>query len=202
MSLQIQAISPELQRLLQRLMAADPLKDFYLVGGTALALHYGHRLSVDIDLFTDQSFDSIQVGAYLTAELGLTESSIEKNTVLGRVEGIKLDCIAHPYPMVVGVQQFDHVRLLAVEDIAAMKLNAIANRGTKKDFWDLYELSQHFDREQILSFYEKKYPHGSRWSVEKSLSYFVDADGDPDPICLKGLNWTQIKSAIADWNRL
>ena len=83
-------------------MAADPLKDFYLVGGTALALHYGHRLSVDIDLFTDQPFDSTQVGAYLTAELGLTESTIEENTVLGRVEGTKLDCLAHQYPMVAG----------------------------------------------------------------------------------------------------
>ena len=122
--------------------------------------------------------------------------------VIESVDGIKCDGMAHQYSMVTGVQDHDGVRLIAVEDIAAMKLNAIANRGSKKDFWDLHELSRHFDREQVFSFYEKKYPSGSRWSVEKSLSYFLDADGEPDPICLKGLNWSQVKSEIADWNRL
>ena len=76
--------------------------------------------------------------------------------VIESVDGIKCDCMAHQYSMVTGVQDHDGVRLIAVEDIAAMKLNAIANRGSKKDFWELHELSRHFDREQVFSFYEKK----------------------------------------------
>jgi|GEM_PF-483619 hypothetical protein len=130
--------------------------------------------------------------------LSWSESTIEENSVQGQVDAIKLDCIAHQYPMVRGVEEIEGVRILAVEDIAAMKLNAIANRGTKKDFWDLRELSLHFDREQLFSFYEKKYPSGSCWGCEKSLSYFVDADGEPDPFCLKGLSWAQVKSDIAE----
>jgi len=202
MNLQIQAVSPKLWHLLNRLMAEAPLSNFYLVGGTALALRYGHRVSVDIDLFTDAPFDAVRLRACLTQSYQLEESTIEENTLLGVIGGIKCDCMAHQYPMVAGVQNYDGVRLLAVEDIAAMKLNAIANRGSKRDFWDMHELSRHFDRESILSFYEKKYPHGSRWSVEKSLCYFLDADREPDPVCLKGLNWSQVKSEIADWNRL
>jgi len=202
MSLQLQAVSPELWQLLNRLMAETALSDFYLVGGTALALHYGHRISADIDLFTETAFDAVRLREQLTRSYQLVESTAEENTLSGLIDGIKCDCMAHPYSMVTGVQDYDGVRLIAVEDIAAMKLNAIANRGSKKDFWDLHELSRHFDREQLFSFYEKKYPNGSRWNVEKSLSYFLDADGDPDPICLKGLKWPQIKSAIANWNRL
>jgi predicted nucleotidyltransferase component of viral defense system len=202
MSLQLQAVSPELWLLLNRLMAEAELSDFYLVGGTALALQYGHRISVDIDLFTESAFDAVRLRERLTRRYQLIESTVEENTLTGLIDGIKCDCMAHQYSMVTGVQDYDGVRLIAVEDIAAMKLNAIANRGSKKDFWDLHELSRHFDREQVFSFYEKKYPRGSRWSVEKSLSYFLDADGEPDPICLKGLNWSQVKSEIADWNRL
>jgi predicted nucleotidyltransferase component of viral defense system len=202
MSLQPQAVGPKLWQLLNRLMAEAELSDFYLVGGTALALHYGHRISVDIDLFTESAFDAVRLRERLTRRYQLVESTVEENTLTGLIDGIKCDCMAHQYSMVTGVQNYDGVRLIAVEDIAAMKLNAIANRGSKKDFWDLHELSRHFDREQVFSFYEKKYPRGSRWSVEKSLSYFLDADGEPDPICLKGLSWSQVKSEIADWNRL
>jgi predicted nucleotidyltransferase component of viral defense system len=202
MSLQLQAVSPELWQLLNRLMAEAVLSDFYLVGGTALALQYGHRISVDIDLFTESAFDAVRLRERLTRRYQLVESTVEENTLTGLIDGIKCDCMAHQYSMVTGVQDYNGVRLIAVEDIAAMKLNAIANRGSKKDFWDLHELSRHFDREQVFSFYEKKYPRGSCWSVEKSLSYFLDADGEPDPICLKGLSWSQVKSEIADWNRL
>lgn len=202
MSLQLQAVRPELFDALQRLMSVSPLRPFYLVGGTALALQYGHRVSVDIDLFTDAPFDSIKLSEFLSKECGLSQFTVETNTILGVIDGIKLDCIAHQYPMVVGVQAVEGVRLLAVEDIAAMKLNAIANRGSKKDFWDLYELMQHYSRDELLGFHHKKYPQSSLWSVEKSLSYFEDAEAEPDPVCLKGRLWPRIKAAICEWNRL
>lgn len=87
-------------------------------------------------------------------------------------------------------------------DIAAIKLNAITNRGCKKDFWDLRELSEHFTRAQLLEFYERKYPQANLWAVEKSLSYFDDAESDPDPICLRAYSWKQIKSHLSEWNSL
>ena len=165
MNLQDQAVSPDLLSALKRLMAASPLDSFYMAGGTALALRYGHRVSVDIDLFTDAPFDSVKLADFLSKDCGLTEYTVEENTILGVINGTKLDCMAHQYPMVSGVQIIENLRLLAVEDIAAMKLNAIANRGSKKDFWDLYELMQHFSRDELLGFYQKKYPQSSLWSV-------------------------------------
>ncbi len=202
MNLHTQAVSVELLGLLRPLMAIPALRPFSLAGRTALALYYGHRRSVDIDLFTERPFDSVKLAEVLTRECGLTQSSVEPNTVLGVSSGIKVDCMAHQYPLIAGTQVIGDLRLLAGEDIAAMKLNAIANRGSKKDFWDLYELMQHFSREALLSFYERKYPQANLWGVEKSLSYFTDADPDPDPVCLKGRTWLEIKAAIREWNRL
>jgi hypothetical protein len=88
------------------------------------------------------------------------------------------------------------------KDIAAMKLNAIANRGRKKDFWDYALLLKHFDRESLLGFFQKKYPNSSRWNLEKSLCYFEDAEREPDPMDLSGQTWEQVKTAIQQTNKL
>ncbi len=157
---------------------------------------------MDLDLFTADSFGEAPLAAYLQESFSLSESSVETNTVLGWIEGVRIDCMAHRYPALAEPIQQDGIRMYSVEDIAAMKLNAIANRGSKKDFWDVYELMQHFSRAELLGFYQRKYPQSSLWSVEKSLSYFEDADVDPDPVCLKGRTWPQIKAAIQEWNRL
>ncbi|MFQ3225846.1 MAG: hypothetical protein ACI8Z5_002112 [Lentimonas sp.] len=114
MSLQPQAVGPKLWQLLNRLMAEAELSDFYLVGGTALALHYGHRISVDIDLFTESAFDAVRLRERLTRRNQLVESTVEENTLTGLIDGIKCDCMAHQYSMVTGVQDYDGVRLIAV----------------------------------------------------------------------------------------
>lgn len=202
MSLHLETVSEPLIGLLRRLMQVDALKPFYLVGGTALALRYGHRTSVDLDLFTHTRFNSTELAELLVHAFNLNEAVVETNTVLGRINGIKTDFIAHRYSLVSGVEANDGIRLLAVEDIAAMKLNAIANRGSKKDFWDLYELLQHFKRDELFEFYHQKYPAGSLWNVEKSLAYFDDADADPDPVDLSGRTWDEVKAGIQQVNRL
>lgn len=202
MSLCLEAVPARLLDLLRKLMISDPVRPFYLVGGTSLALRYGHRVSVDLDFFTHEAFDSRRLAEYLIEEYGLTESVVEPNTVLGLIDGVKTDFIAHRYPLISGVETVEGVRLLGSEDVAAMKLNAIANRGSKKDFWDFRELLRHFSRSQLLSFYSTKYPEGSLWNVEKSLSYFDDAEDEPDPKCLKGLRWPQIRAEIAESNRI
>lgn len=196
MNLHYEAVAGELHELLNKLMRLPELSAFYLVGGTSLALYYGHRVSVDIDLFTHEPFDSTALDSTLSSEFTLTESTITENSVTGYIEGIKADFITHRYPLIGEVQNVDGLRLLPVEDIAAMKLNAIANRGSKKDFYDIFELLQHFQREQLLEFYTRKYPRGSAWNVEKSLTYFDDAEAEPDPVDLSGRSWDQIKAGV------
>lgn len=202
MKLHSEAVSNDLIALLRQLMAARELEPFYLVGGTALALRYGHRKSIDLDLFTHKPFDAPQLGEWLTRDLNLQEAVIETNTVLGQINGIKTDFIAHQYPLLGEIEMIDGIRLLGVEDIAAMKLNAIANRGSKKDFWDYALLLEHFDREALLSFFAQKYPNASGWNVEKSLSYFEDAEQEPDPVDLRSFSWEQVKDLISTNNKI
>jgi predicted nucleotidyltransferase component of viral defense system len=202
MSLHLETVSEALIALLHRLMDADELEDFYLVGGTALALRFGHRTSIDIDLFTHQPFDAKNLSEVLMRNFGLREAVVEQNTVLGQINSIKTDFIADQYPLIGKIEIVEGIRLLSIEDSAAMKLNAIANRGSKKDFWDYALLLNHFDREDLLSFFEQKYPDASRWNLEKSLCYFDDAEGEPDPVDLTGATWPEIKSLIQQSNRL
>lgn len=161
-----------------------------------MALRYGHRVSVDIDLFTHEPFDAASLQASLAENYDLAESTVAENTITGVIGGIKTDFIAHRYPLIGQIEEIEGIRLLAVEDVAAMKLNALANRGSKKDFYDIYELLKHFSLSDLLNLYAKKYPHGSVWNVEKSLSYFEDAEAEPNPYDLKDRDWAQIKEGI------
>ena len=202
MSLHPEAVSPRLFRLLHELMQEPLLKDFHLVGGTNLALRYGHRESVDIDLFANEAFDAGALHARLADRFAISESAVSANTVRGVIRGIKIDSIAHRFALVAAPEELDGIRMLSAADIAAMKLNAIANRGGKKDFWDYHELLKRHTCEEMLGFYAIKYPNGSTWNVEKSLSYFDDADNEPDPKDLRGIEWAQIKAELSSGNRL
>ena len=196
MKLHHDVVSPELYRLLQKLMRLPYLQQFSLVGGTSLALRLGHRVSDDIDLFTCETFDSQALAENLKKDFNMTGVETAENTVRGIVEGIKVDLIAHRYPQLKPVDEMDGLRLSSIEDVAAMKLNAIANRGSKKDFWDLAELFKFFSKEQLLWFCSEKYQGDSLWNVEKSLCYFDDAESDPDPRYLRGKTWEQVKTEI------
>lgn len=196
MHIHTEAVSLNLLKLLQELMAVDYLRQFYLVGGTALALHYGHRKSIDLDLFSHVAFDAAELREHLSVEFNLSETSSRNNTVLGQIRQIKTDFIAHQYPLIEPVVEIDSLRLASPKDIAAMKLNAIANRGSKKDFWDYAELLTHFSHKELLGAYASKYPQASQWTAEKSLSYFDDAENDPDPMDLSGRTWAEVKTTI------
>lgn len=122
--------------VLGSICADEMMKAFTLVDGTALALQLGHRYSIDLDLFAIKSFETDTIQDHLTAEYDFQTSALEKNTLLGSIDGIKVDIITHAYPLIGEVQYIDGVRLASLSDIAAMKLNAIAHSGTRyKDFW-------------------------------------------------------------------
>lgn len=196
MKLHTETVSEKLLSLLQKLMKEKRLKPFALAGGTALALRFGHRTSIDLDLFTCAAFDAPAVADLLKAAYGMCESETAENTVRGIIDGIKIDLIAHRYPLLKPFEKADGIRMFSCEDIAAMKLNAITNRGCKKDFWDYTELLKTYSRDEMLSFFARKYQNDSLWNVEKSLTWFDDAESDPDPRDLRGRNWEEIKRTV------
>jgi hypothetical protein len=124
------AVSSEVLELLREVQDFPILDDFYLVGGTALALKFGHRISI--------------------------------------------------------------------EDIAAMKLNSTMNRGSKKDFYDIYELLNHFTLQELISFYTSKYDFSSQLILLKSLVYFDDAEQEPDPVSVKPTSWGMVKHKVSE----
>jgi len=109
---------------------------------------------------------------------------------------VKTDFIRHNYPRLKSLLTTNGIRLFALEDIAAMKLNAVANRGAKKDFYDIHALLSRFSLPELLGFFEDKYQKMNSFTVTKSLAYFDDADLEPDPMSLMNLSWEQIKADL------
>lgn len=144
--------------LMQRLMKDEVLKDFVLVGGTALSLKIGHRMSVDIDLFTVNNFDVQATLRYLENNYGAETSKCNTNSIMTFIDNIKVDLVSHKYPKVRPVGTIENVRIISIEDIGAMKLHAIVQSGKRyKDFVDMYYLLEHNPLKTYLSAYHKKY---------------------------------------------
>jgi predicted nucleotidyltransferase component of viral defense system len=182
--------------LLKRLMALPLFSNLVLCGGTSLALQIGHRKSIDIDLFGVIEVDEISISRILS-EQGKTQIIKKTPSILiYTVDGVKVDIVNYQYPWIQGAISEDSIRLASIQDIAAMKLAAITGRGSKKDFIDIYFLLQHYSISQMLNLYNQKYKDGSSFMVLKSLTYFDDAEADPEPFMLTPINWDQIKNAI------
>ncbi len=194
--LQTHTIQPRLLELLDRIMLSNVFEGFNLVGGTALALQIGHRLSIDIDLFGNQEIREDEFVAELSTYGHVIKIKKSEKILVLSVDGIKVDFVNYNYPNLESPKIIENIRIASVKDIAAMKLNAIAGRGSKKDFIDLYFLIQHYELKEILKFYSKKFPDGSEFMVIKSLSYFEDADKEEMPIMLSDVGWQQIKEVI------
>lgn len=182
--------------LLKRLLAIPYFSNVYLAGGTSLALQIGHRKSIDLDLFGTIEADEISIAKTLNS-LGNTQL-IKKtpNIQIYIINGIKVDIVNYHYPWIQDACKEDQLRLAGKKDIAAMKLAAITGRGSRKDFIDIYFLLQEFSLQEMLLFYNEKYHDGSSFLVLKSLTYFEDAEIDPQPFMLKTTDWKQIKRTI------
>lgn len=168
----------------------------YLAGGSALALHFGHRISVDFDFFTPTAFNSNEV-AQKMAEVGDFQlSQKEEGTLLGTFNNVKFSLFIYNYQLVDKFIPFSKVFLASTKDIAAMKLAAIMDRGTKKDFVDMYFLNKNnITIDQAFKFYEKKYKSFSNnlYSLITSLSYFDDAEKTEMPEMLIKTSWEDVK---------
>lgn len=197
--LHIETIAPATLELLKRIMQDSSLPQFRLVGGTSLALQMGHRISVDLDLFTDDSFDEQYVNDILRQNYGFEMDFIAKETVKGAIDRVKIDCIAHKYPWICPCYEIDGIRLASKEDLCAMKLNAIAGNGTRlKDFIDVAFLSTSFSLEQMLGFYETKY-HSNSMMALKALTYYDDINFNEPVVLLDGskLQWKSIEKRLS-----
>lgn len=193
--LHFDAVPKPLTALLAQLAANPALDGFSLGGGTSLALRFGHRVSVDLDFFTTDDFQTEEI----FDALNLTDATIvgrAKNSLSVDAGGVKLDLLRHGYRMLEVTDVLDGIRLISVPDLAAMKLNALANRGSKKDFYDLVELANHFSLREMLAFFTTKYPATDPFTVIRSLAWFDDAEVEPDPLTLNGRSWTRVKEIV------
>ena len=182
----------------------DPeLCSFRLVGGTALALQLGHRISVDLDLFTDTAFDEQHLREYLERNYGLQTDFMSRSTLKGEIDGVQIDCIAHEYPWLQEPTEEENIHLAGMPDICAMKLNAIAGNGTRiKDFIDIAWLSSHFTLNQMLDFYEHRYNANVLMPL-KAIIYFDEINFD-EPVHLtngKKVNWKTYEKRLLEMEK-
>jgi hypothetical protein len=191
-------VKPELLELLNAVMNESTFDSFVLVSGTSLALQYGHRDSIDLDFFGNQPIDEELFLSKLSLFGSVRWIKKSDNILICTVNDIKVDLVSYPYTWIGPVIHVNKLRLASDRDIAAMKLNAIAGRGSKKDFIDLYVILQRFSLNEVISFYNDKYPDGSIFMVLKSLSYFEDADLELSPKMYIDVQWYEIKAFISE----
>lgn len=195
--LQTRTVEPNTLGLLRELMALPQLEQFFLVGGTALALQYGHRFSVDLDLFTTEPFDKESIFEVLNEKYKLSIESESKNIYITYINNVKVDFVKIAYPRLFPILEMDGIRLLEVKDIAPMKLNAVTGRGSKKDFFDIYFLLKIMPLDEIVTLFKQKFNQHEVFHVIKSLTYFEDAEGYADPIVFdKSVTWEKVKQTI------
>ncbi len=195
--LQTRTIEPGTLELLKKLMSIPFLDSFYLVGGTALALQFGHRMSIDIDLFTLDDFDNNNLIEILSKSFDVSIEFENRNMVITYINNIKVDFVKMGYPILFEPLLIENIRMLDIRDIVAMKLKAIAQRGSKKDFFDIYFFLQQMKMESMLQLFKKKFEQHELFYIVKSLTYFNDAENDADPILFdKDVTWAKVKTLI------
>ena len=182
---------------LEQVAALDILGSAYLAGGTAVALHLGHRISEDLDFFTSDPFDERVLSSALTVH-GFELEELAWRTILGRFHGVKFSCFFYQYPLIEDPVRWNGVRVIDLRDSVAMKIEAIASRGTIRDFVDLYAIIQSLNvsLHDALGLYRRKYGERPEMLAHalQSLVYFVDADREEGKLkMLQPLDWPAVK---------
>lgn len=171
---------------------------FYLAGGTALALHLGHRRSVDLGFFSHGAFENAQVLSVLRQVGDTTVRQGEPGTLRGEVAGVQLSLIRYEYPLLEPLQPFAFGPPIAgIRDVACMKLSAIMGRGSRRDFVDLHAVCrQGLSLAEIYQWFQRKYAGIAYdpYHVARSLVYFVEAEDEPMPRMLEPVGWDEVKT--------
>lgn len=203
-------VNADLKEILLLLMKDPVLFPFRLVGGTALSLHLGHRMSIDIDLFTDAPYNSVNfdvIEKFLMETFSYTEgnfggvSGMGKSYLIGnnKANAIKIDLYYSMEPFFQDALTLDDIRMATMDEIVAMKVDVIQRGGRKKDFWDLHEALNKYTIDEMIELHKLRF----EWThdpvlIRKKLLDFSSADTDFEPICLKGKIWQFIKDDFED----
>lgn len=200
--LHFETVEPYTFSVLEKLMKMPEMKAFSLVGGTALSLMYGHRTSVDLDLFSITPFENERIAHALKVKFKnsfVNRTSTPHFGIFCFIDNVKVDLVRYPHPEIRPTQLLDGIRMYSTEDIIAMKVQAILGRGKKKDFWDVAELLAHYTVADFIKFHKEKFnTQNLLISVPQALTYFVDADDSEEPISLKKQTWSGVKKSITE----
>ena len=193
-------VAPNTLGLLIELMHKPYLNGFNLVGGTALSMQIGHRISIDLDMLTTEAFDTNELKSKLEDDYSVFQVLQEsQNTLITTINDIKVDFILFKYGFTYPIIIEKEIRLVNIKDIASVKLDAITGRGKKKDFFDLYFLLKKYTLPELFDLYQEKYQHTTIFHVIKSMVYFQDADKEPEPIIIdKKVVWTKVKRMLTE----
>lgn len=197
----LEILDTKRQKLLNQLKFLKK-EGFYLAGGTALALQIKHRLSIDFDFYNQRGFDSNNLLEKLQnfiEQVTLIQAS--ENTLLVKANGIEVSFFKYPYPLIKPSIVTENLNLASLEDIGAMKLIAIIQRGTYRDFVDLYFIIKKVGLAELLKLAERKYPPFNKYLALQSLTYFEDAEKEPKGTkggLFKALKWSEIKNFITN----
>lgn len=183
------------KNILAILAKSQLLKEAYLAGGTGCALHLGHRISYDLDFFIPKKFEVLPFAKKMTKIKGFKLEKTEWGTVLGKFDKIKFSLFYYSYPLLYSPKNLKGIKVADLRDITAMKISAISERGTKRDFIDLYAICQKIPLRKALFLYNRKYGTLSNnlFHLFKSLTYFEDAEGDVMPKMLISFSWSEVK---------
>lgn len=195
--LQTRTVEPGTLELLKELMAVPAIEPFYLVGGTALALQIGHRYSIDLDLFTTEDFDKNGLIDSIERKFEISIEGEFPGMVITYINDVKVDFVKMAYPILFPALSIDGIRMLDVRDIAPMKLKAITQRGSKKDFFDIFYLLQKMSLLELLELFKAKFEQYEVFHIIKSLIYFEDAEQYADPVVFdKSVTWEKVKETV------
>ena len=195
--LQQNAVAPATLELLKKICAINELESFGLGGGTNLALRIGHRLSIDLDFFTNTDFDTGLVFQIITKKFPSAELLFEQNqTMMFSINDVKVDFILYPFTWLQSFDIIEETRLVSIEDIIPMKLQAASNRNAKKDYWDIASLLKEYSFDEQLKIFTAKFPQVDIGFIIHSLTDFEKADTELNPDTLTGTTWNEIKKEL------
>ncbi len=179
------------------------VSSFYLVGGTACSLYFGHRFSLDLDFFTSKEFNPKTITEKLKSLGKLTVDQNDEGTFLGNLNGIKISFFLYPYQLIFKPKVFQNVAIADLRDIACMKIDAISTRGTKRDFIDLFFICRKYKLLALFGFFEKKYKgvDYNLFHLVKSLSYFANAQEQEMPQMIEKISWEEVKKFFTEETR-
>ncbi|RPI82659.1 MAG: hypothetical protein EHM41_17820 [Chloroflexi bacterium] len=181
-------------------------RSFYLAGGTALTIYLSHRYSIDLDWFTKEPFADPMLLAQQLRDISIPFKTDQTapGTLYGNIYGVRVSCLEYRYPLVQPLFNWSELgcMLASLDDLACMKLSAVTQRGSKKDFVDIYALgTQYKTLEEMLLLYKKKYSVDDILPVLYGLVYFEDAEVEKMPEMIWELEWDEIKSTITNWTK-